>query len=306
MNFLFAFALSSGYHHEPVQPAQSKEKMVRPEIERVIQFLPVDTETLAVVQSPVVGLGNKASNTVSLENWPFCCPDLSQFKPLNSLPAKYLVHGARRFQYPNTIGLGNFQGATILGLDSTNFQKAKSILGKFHLKKTTILGKPAYFYKLFIEKEPRNYYFLLQDSCLVLSTDLDFLKTILNRQNSKPTDRALPSTLDEWKYVDQSSDFWAVRHIDPKHHLTKMGMDMNDPKIQGFTFSISKDGTLNGFSISDSLDGFVRAKAIWDGGESKAHSVMINSRVTQITITKEKLGIGFFYSYVALGYAIAV
>lgn len=56
---------------------------------------------------------------------------------------------------------------------------------------------------------------------LFIATDKTFLQTLLDRMNSKKaiTKRAFPDTLPEWKYLDTTKRYWAIRHFHEPRHL---------------------------------------------------------------------------------------
>lgn len=51
---------------------------------------------------------------------------------------------------------------------------------------------------------------------MVLATDRSYLREVLTRMAKRSQRQALPATLPEWKYVNQATKVWPVRHFDPK------------------------------------------------------------------------------------------
>jgi hypothetical protein len=49
---------------------------------------------------------------------------------------------------------------------------------------------------------------------LIYATNRDYLQTTLQRMAARGKVRALPENLPEWKHVDMTSPFWALRHFD--------------------------------------------------------------------------------------------
>jgi hypothetical protein len=53
-----------------------------------------------------------------------------------------------------------------------------------------------------------------KEDTFLLATDLSFITEVLSRMKVKQKIRALPESLREWKYVDTTAQYWAIRHYD--------------------------------------------------------------------------------------------
>ena len=277
-------------------------------IGQTIGWLPTDTETLVVVQAPSNSMDGKDVKVLSIMSWPAGFSE-GKLKGLASLPASSVVFGARKFQYPDTIGVGGFEGAWIASLTNSSLASAKSILSKTILNHSTIAGQLVLSCaEATNAHEMRHFYVVIIDYALIVATDKLYIESLLRRMSSTPTNRAIPDMLEEWKYVDKSAAFWGIRHINPATQLKSWGLDMHDKSLRGFGVSISKDGTLRVVSISDHPHGFDIAKAIWGGDELKPVVTALTKTATEIVIDKDPNQIerGLFYLAIAMGFAIAI
>jgi hypothetical protein len=82
----------------------------------------------------------------------------------------------------------------------------------------------------------------------IAATNEDYLREVLARIDGKRGERALPETLPEWKHVNTSAQFWAVRHYritgaetDPTSPFNRTWGKTPDPQAIGLTFSLDLD-----------------------------------------------------------------
>jgi hypothetical protein len=75
----------------------------------------------------------------------------------------------------------------------------------------------------------------------VVATDEDYLRDVLARIGGKRGERALPDTLPEWKHVDATAEFWALRHSPTADVCSVLPPDCHaeNQKPIGITFSFS-------------------------------------------------------------------
>jgi hypothetical protein len=80
----------------------------------------------------------------------------------------------------------------------------------------------------------------------LIATDRDYLADVLNRMGRRANTRALPEELPEWKQVDTSAQFWAVRHYDkdgaktdPTSPLSGLELAANNPDKQAIGLALS-------------------------------------------------------------------
>jgi hypothetical protein len=55
---------------------------------------------------------------------------------------------------------------------------------------------------------------------LVIATNREYLRQVLRRTATREGERALPSSLPEWQWVDTGADYWALRHFRHEHAAT--------------------------------------------------------------------------------------
>ena len=87
---------------------------------------------------------------------------------------------------------------------------------------------------------------LLRPDVLTVCTDKAFFTTVLSRLNGKGPSRALPDSLPEWKQLDRSAPFWALRHFDPKRASedpTLSELAAVSPNSFGVTLQIGRANT---------------------------------------------------------------
>ena len=278
-------------------------------IERTICWLPVDTETLVVVQGDGLRIPTaKNGFGASITAWPIGFSE-GKLKSFATLPAKSVVFGARNFQYPDSIGVGRFEGAWISNLTDSGLALAKESLAKTKLNSSIVAGHTVLSCAEKVnDKEIVHFYTVIIDHTLIVATETKFLQLVLKRMVADPADRALPESLEEWKYVDKNADFWAIRHINPATQLKNWGLDMHDREIRGFGVSQEKSGNLRVVSISDNPQCLEIVKGSWGSDQLKPTVTSLTKTATEIIVDKDpkQLGMGIFYLAIAMGYAIAI
>ena len=278
-------------------------------IEQTIRWLPVDTETLVVEQGKGLSIPTAEKGFgASITAWPIGFSE-GKLKSFATLPAKSIVFGARKFRYPDSIGVGWFEGAWISNLTESGLVLAKETLAKTKLNSSIIAERTVFSYAEPVsEKKFEHVYAVIIDHALIVATDTKFLESVLKRMGAEPTDRALPDSLEEWNYIDKKADFWAIRHINPTAQLKSWGLELGDKDVRGYGVSQLNSGSLRIVKISDNPRGFEIAKGSWGSDELKPMVTSLTRTATEILVIKDpkQLGIGIFYLAIAMGYAIAI
>jgi hypothetical protein len=82
----------------------------------------------------------------------------------------------------------------------------------------------------------------------IAATNEGYLREVLARIDGNRGERALPETLPEWKHVNTSAQFWAVRHYritgaetDPTSPFNRTWGKTPDSQAIGLTFSLDLD-----------------------------------------------------------------
>ena len=225
----------------------------------VINWLPIDSEVLIAVLNPQSNTKSGSGSLVS-----------SLFDSLQAMlgaekgeksDIQFAIHGGRNFQSPKDIGVGSQAGAEIRIFAKTppdvssvpTIEKITALterLEGFDIVAAEMKYRYSQSTLLFIARPFAN--------VEISATDRHYLRQILSRIKSKPTDRAFPDSLPEWATIDLKSDCWSLRHYDkscapfdrsapmtlvePDDLETSDGI-ITDNSCTGFTFCGNKDGT---------------------------------------------------------------
>jgi hypothetical protein len=192
------------------------------ELDTILTWLPEDTETLIVGNGPgkFGELSEErrklplAESLVRLIYYPFAVsPEAA--KHLVGRKIKLAVEGARKFRHPKSLGAWHYEGCHILALESDLDESWSDALAAGANRTERVSGHDVYVFekKLGIPEEDEwTYYFVQPKPNVVLcGTDRDFVKETLRRMSAEVTKRALPDELPEWKQIDRSACFWAIR-----------------------------------------------------------------------------------------------
>jgi hypothetical protein len=200
---------------------------------QVMSWLPADTETVTVARGPFVFpsmvFENEAKDRAisdkelaqDFEELP-----LTLLRLKNGLLSKHLqgksialaVEGARHFRSPAGLGMMPYEGCSIAVFSdslrdefSSFIQDARnSMLRSERIEKDDI--------SVFQEKLEKDMWTTFvafpEENVVLVCSDRNYLAEVLARLHGQPGQRALPSNLPEWKYVDSYARFWGVRHYD--------------------------------------------------------------------------------------------
>lgn len=204
------------------------------DIQRVLSWLPADTESILVANGPFwmsnfqIGGNENESHVVASEELEkhFEGLTLALFDSQNQLLEKHLarkkilfaVEGARHFRPPESLGETLYEGCAIaffaddLGnLPDAFMNAAAAILLRTELIEGQKVG-------IFQEKYEQDIWTTFvtfpQKRVALVATNRDFLREVLARMRGTKGDRALPESLPEWKYVNKRAQFWGLRHFD--------------------------------------------------------------------------------------------
>ncbi len=277
-------------------------------IDQILRSLPTDTETAVVINDSILNLDGKKVTGASILGWPVCFSQ-DKLKALAELPMTSVVFGARKFQYPDEIGVGAFEGAWIATMPDATLEKARAILAKNKFNSSKVAGRNALSCaENFNAKEIRHFYVVIEDHTLIVATNTGYLEALLKRKAAEPTDRPFPDWLEEWKYVERNGPFWAIRHVNPATQLKMWGLDMHDKQIRGFGISMRTDGSFRVVNVSDNPHASEIAKEFWGGDQLKPIFTSLTKTANEILIDKDpkQIGMAYLYLSIALGYAIAI
>lgn len=191
----------------------------------LMRWFPADTETLVVDQAPYkVEMKDDAdsdSTAAMFHGYTWFVvggmEDERYSQWLDGRNVRLAMLGARRFQdapFQGGLGVVGFEGCSIhVFAEPLDWERSlpepsershglplwKS-LDRFMVLKGTRLKARVIHYLSFIDAKT-----------MIACNNREFLLEMLGRRNSKPTDRALPDMLPEWKHVDRTAPQWAIR-----------------------------------------------------------------------------------------------
>jgi hypothetical protein len=213
-------------------------------VQQVLSWLPSDTETVVVANLSFLlpDLRDAERNrefhietafkAMSLRPLLFRNGSLLSF--FKNQPAVLALEGSRHFRTPGGLGLMPFEGCTIvvfaddLGDRADLFFNSSSGdafgVEEIEGEKTLVFQEQveSYLWTTFIVFKKPN--------VLLVATNHEYLRELLSRMRDNNDRRALPETLPEWKYVNASAQFWALRHFDRSQGDRDPSSPFWDPK----------------------------------------------------------------------------
>ena len=254
-------ALAPFYFAPPLAVAQ------QPNLNQVLNWLPVDTETVLGANGPFAW-DPKALSNDSLSQGRLSAKELemqSRMFPLGLLNFKnggfgefvkgktvsLAIEGSRRFRPPRALGLMRYEGCLIMvfvptvSLDRAAFMRAAA---NSAVRFEEHNGIRVVVFEEKSEDDTWNAFVgFPRSNVAVVATDLDYLVVLLDRMQGTPGTRALPPNLSEWKHVDTKAPVWGVRHyqkqgaeLDPSSPLLGQNTaNVPDANAVGITFSFA-------------------------------------------------------------------
>lgn len=193
-------------------------------IGEVLWWLPDDTETIIVAQSPLKGEIPDDPNVKDVDQDEFLHPfpltgllEVPKIKEvIQGRKILLSVEGSRRFRAPEVLGLMPFEGAQIIVFKDDIGPVLKPL--KDATRTEEIAGHRALLFEEQLEADLwTSYVTQPKPNVLVCATDRGYLQEVLARMAKKATTRALPEDLPEWKHLDATTPLWGIRHYDPKN-----------------------------------------------------------------------------------------
>jgi hypothetical protein len=198
---------------------------------QILEWLPADTETFLVAHGPfqlprVPAEDDKdAAEKLTLAQmlqgtacWPLMARDSLLVKTLAGQNIALAMEGARGFRQNKGLGMALYDGIHILvfphdlGTVGDAISKALADAGA---KRQRIAGRQVLMVEEKYENDIWKFYFAQpKPNVLVGATDAGYLAEVFQRMDKPQAKRALPKELAEWKYVDTTASFWAMRHWD--------------------------------------------------------------------------------------------
>jgi hypothetical protein len=222
-----AIFLSTGCSTE--KPASSSSSA-----QRVLSWLPADTETLLVANGPFwmsnfqVGGDDYQNHLIPSEELEkdFQSSTLGLFNFKNYILEKHLagkkvllaVEGSRHFRPTTGLGELPYEGCAIaifaddLGDRRDAFMKEATPIA---LRTEDVEEQKIVVLQEQLESDVWTIFVVFPQKNVVLAaTNRDFLLEVLTRMRGARGERAFPESLPEWKYVNKQAQFWGLRHFD--------------------------------------------------------------------------------------------
>ena len=319
------FVLVSGMSgaRREVQP-----RTVPTEIEELLWWLPSDTETVQVTQTPknlrgplfnVMERAGGKTNIVS--------GDVAFGEPLvrhlNGTRVKATVDGARRFRPPSGLGSTIYEGAFIVRFETPLGEAGAPLiadLAERAVKVDRFDGLQIVEFREKLEKDVWTFWITLPTpDLLVIATHRGYLEELLRRRKTKVAPRAIPDHLPEWRWVDVTAPFWALRHYrrdapeDPTSPFARRdSTNVVDGTALGVVAHVHADGrTIVAHYVSDNTRAEQMAREMWyhprDGVTPAFRSVGSNAIEARLVAKdEEQLRTFFFFLMAALGHAMYI
>jgi len=242
-----------------------KERLSPQLIEEVFWWFPEDTQTVSVVRGPfkiTAPLEEPPANITALEYTDlslrmaplgmfYAIDDGSFLGPLLGRNVSLCVEGSRRFRPPKQLGQMLYEGCDINIFQEGLGPARASLIAQLKSKANKVLSVAGAQVMVFEKRFENDTWTILvampTPTVLLCATNLAYLTQVLNRMHQKGNKRALPDELPEWKYVNTTARFWALRHYDkndapndPSSPLSGELLDANWPDKQavGIVFSL--------------------------------------------------------------------
>lgn len=249
-------------HTMLVQAGESgKGSKLRPDVERLLRWLPQDTESVIVSQERFeIGLEHRVKDAfqqLPANNYLFLGIRRGFWQDLKSEPVTLAVSGRRRFRSPTDGGPTLYEGCDILQFDDASsdaIKKSFETCLKGADREDELVGNKIAVFKERMRVGNDDWTFFLANprpTLLLCATDRAYLHRVLARLDGRGSGRALPESLSEWQQVDLRAPVWAVRHYeretsagDPTSPLgPKTKANVPDANAVGFVFWYDGDPT---------------------------------------------------------------
>ncbi|MGB2901341.1 MAG: hypothetical protein WBB89_18950 [Candidatus Acidiferrum sp.] len=230
--YFVAFFCSGGCN-KGVTGTGSGSPRTEADFQRVLSWLPADTETLLVANGPfwmstfqvAENYKNYEVSTHELEKH-FEGLTLALLNSKNYVLEKHLegkkvllgVEGSRHFRTPAGLGELPYEGCAVaifvddLGSRRDAFMKDAALIA---LRMEEIEGQKVVEFQEQSESDIwTSFVAFPQNNVVLVATNRDFLQEMLVRMRGIGSGRAFPETLPEWQYVKTRAQFWGLRHFD--------------------------------------------------------------------------------------------
>jgi hypothetical protein len=232
--------------------------------QRMLSWLPADTETVTAVTGPlpIPKLDQESDGTQSPAKSEHEVQDrfaqdallllLCSGKNLTVEPLLAAIEGSRNFRPPSGLGMMKYEGGLIVVFAGDITDRAHSYLRDSQpkiVRTEQLAGHQVAVFQTKSEEDLLTTYVAFpKPNIAVAATNEDYLREILARIDGKHGAPAFPDTLPEWKHVNTQARFWAVRHYqkigsekDPTSPFSGGFGTTPDHKAIGLTFSFDPE-----------------------------------------------------------------
>jgi hypothetical protein len=207
------------------------------DVPTVLSWLPVDTETVVVADvrkgsfltAKTFKRGSEDDKNHALsvneiseqfESMPLGFLGMKDGSLATLLDKRHIVlavEGSRHFRPPKELGEMTFEGCEI-AVFTDNLASAEDLLKRFSkgvLGQEQLEGRTVNVFEEKLEADTWTTFLTFPEPrVLLVATNREYLQQVLRRMKKPSSDRALPESLPEWKYINASAPFWGLRHYD--------------------------------------------------------------------------------------------
>jgi hypothetical protein len=305
---------------------QSQKSQVSADVDDLLWWLPPDTETVQVTQTPANPRG-PLFEVMKLAQGEFVGGDTSWAgtleQHLKGVRIDATVDGSRHFTPPSGLGEMRYEGATISRFAKPLGETGKRLmadLGKRAVKVDQFDGLQLLEFRDKLESDTWTFWITIpRTDVLVIATNRAYVEELLRRRTARTGKRALPEDLPEWQSIDVAAPFWALRHYrrdapdDPTSPFGRTNMlDGIDTAAVGVTAHVNADGrTIVARYLSRGATAEQIARRIWHhpGDGVSPEFRRLSGDIVEIRFVaqdEEQLSMFFFYLMAALGHATYV
>jgi hypothetical protein len=309
---------AGGAPQAPAKPA--------PRAIELLWWLPADTETVVVTQTPATPRNGPLFEVMRLAEVRFGDTTFpaGAKRQLRGVSVKASVEGSRHFLPPSGLGAMRYEGATLFVFDKPLGSRGRAVMSELKKGAEAVISveglEVAQMREKFENDIWTSYITIARPDILIVATDRQYLAEVLRRRVKREGPRALPGTLPEWRWVTTDASYWALRHY-RRDHLDE---DPSSPFVRGGAAGVFDDGAVgvaaygaadgrtivvHYLSTSDNAEAV--AQEIWrhpgegvDPAIGKAVDDTIEVRFT--ARDSDQMRTFFFFLFAALGHAIYV
>ena len=114
-----------------------------------------------------------------------------------------------------------YEGATLFVLDKPLGSHASALMSELKRRAAAVVSVESFDVVQLRERLENDiwtfYIAIARPDILIVATDGNYLADVLHRRATGDERRALPAALPEWRWVDTSAPYWALRHYRRDH-----------------------------------------------------------------------------------------